>query len=422
MEIHLNDSLVAEMEVPLLEIYEFYFVWRINCHGVMKIRGLLNPNISCQAEEFYDSRVSIKRENGGGAIFCGCLTAMEISAVGNVRTADLEVTTGSCKLDRKKGSRSFQDIESTYADTVTSLVEAEGGRVICTAGKEVCLDRPVIKYQETDWEFAKRLASHLGTYLIADVEVGKPNFWFGIRKGKEIPSLLDGDYRVYIRWSEDGSGEKQVIYEVQSQEYHQLGDMARFWEQPVMVYEVRADYQQGELVFTYLLSRQKNSRMIYQNRFTGMGLLGTVKEMSGERLKIALEIDRGISTGNYFYEWHPETGNGMYAMPETGADVFLTFGSVDEREGFVRDCRPMDIKDKLNYHDRFLTTEEENAMRLNGAQVSISRKQNQQFSLSDTFVGLTASKGLRIRADGHIKIQAKDIYIKTLDVIKIHQG
>lgn len=422
MGIHLNDTLVVEMEVPLLEIYEFYFVWRINCHGVMKISGLLNPNVFCQVEEFYDSRVNIKRANGGEAIFCGILTTMEITSVGNVRTVDLEVTTGSCRLDRTKGSRSFQDIESTYADTVRSLVETAGGRVICTAGKEVCLDRPVIKYQETEWEFVKRLASHLGTYIIADVEVGKPNFWFGIRKGKEILSLPAEDYRVYIRWDEDGSGEKQVIYEVQSREYHQLGDMARFWEQPVMVHEVRGTYRQGELLFTYLLSRQKNSKMIYQNRFTGMGLLGTVKEINGEKLKIALEIDRGISTGNYFYEWHPETGNGMYAMPEIGAGVFLTFGSVDEREGFVRDCRPMDIKDKLNYHDRFLTTKEEDAMRLNAAQVSISRKQNQKFSLSDTFVGLTASKGLRIRADGHIKIQAKDIYIKTLDVIKVHQG
>lgn len=422
MEIHLNDSLVVETEVPLLEIYEFYFVWRINCHGVLKISGLLNPNISCQAEKFYDSRVNIKGENGGSTIFCGCLTAVEISAVGNVRTADMEVTTGSCKLDRKKGNRSFQDIESTYADTVRSLVETVGGKVICTAGKEVCLDRPVIKYQETDWEFAKRLASHLGTYIIADVEVGKPNFWFGIRKGKEILSLPTDDYRVYIRWGEDGSGEKQVIYEVQSREYHQLGDMARFWEQYVMVYEVRAAYQQGELVFTYLLSRQKISKMIYQNQFTGMGLLGTVKEINGEKVKIAFEIDRGISTGNYFYEWYPETGNGMYAMPEIGADVFLTFGSADEREGFTKDCRPMDMEDKLNYHDRFLMTKEENAMQLNAAQVSISRKQNHKFSLNDTFVGLTTSKGLRIRADGYIKIQAKDIYIKTLDVIKVHQG
>lgn len=422
MEIHLNDSLVVEMEVPLLEIYEFYFVWRVNCHGVMKINGLLNPNVSCQGEEFYDSRVNIKRANGGGVIFCGILTNMEIPSVGSVRTVDLEVTTGSCRLDRKKGSRSFQDIESTYADTVRSLVETAGGRVICTSGKEVCLDRPVIKYQETDWEFVKRLASHLGTYIIADVEVGKPNFWFGIRKGKEILSLPTEDYRVYIRRDEDGSGEKQVLYEVQSREYHQLGDMARFWEQPVMVHEVRGSYRHGELLFTYLLSKQKNSKMIYQNRFTGMGLLGTVKEINEEKVKIALEIDSGISTGNYFYEWYPETGNGMYAMPEIGTDVYLAFGSVDEREGFVRDCRPMGTEDKLNYHDRFLMTKEENAMRLNAAQVSISRKQNQKFSLSDTFVGLTASKGLRIRADGHVKIQAKDIYIKTLDVIKVHQG
>ena len=41
--------------------------------------------------------------------------------------------------------------------------------------------------------------------------------------------------------------------------------------------------------------------------FTGLGLMGTVLEVRGEQMKVALDIDGRVSTGDYFYNWYPVT-------------------------------------------------------------------------------------------------------------------
>ncbi|GLC80080.1 hypothetical protein [Lacrimispora brassicae] len=420
MKIQMNDFVTVETEVPLLEVHKFDFDWKLNHHGVLRLEGLLNPSISWQPGELYDSSVKITKDKE--TIFNGCLTGIKTVVAGNVQKILLEATTGSCMLDRKTDSQSFQEADSTYEDVIRTIVESANGRIICTAGKEITIDKPVIRYQETEWEFAIRLASYLGTYIIADIEVGKPNIWFGIRKSAEISRYSEEDYDVYIQRSEHGTGEKRMIYKVNSSEFYQLGDTTTFWGETVMVFEMQAAYDRGELMFSYLMSKEKESKIVYREQFTGMELLGTVLEVREEQIKVAFEIDGGVSTGDYFYEWYPETGNGVYAMPEKGAKIFVTFGCADEREGFACRCLPMDVGEDAEYQDRYLMTGENNALTLYEGQIGVSAKQKHKFMLSDHSINLQTPEQLRIQATGSVKLKAGDIYIKTLDLIEIHQG
>lgn len=423
MELQINDYLTVETEAPLLEVHEFSYIWKLNRHGVLRIKGLLRPNAVCKAEELYESKVKLKEgENDSGrTLFNGCLTAIEMRVVGNVKSVSLEITSESCKLDQRRGSQSFQDAESNYEDVMRRVVEAGGGRVICTAGK-TAIGKPLIRYQETEWEFAKRLASHLGTYVMADIITGRPNLWFGIRKGNEISSLQSEDYRVHIVRGKGGTDGKQTVYEVQSRELYQLGDTAAFWGKPAMVCQVRASYRQGELMYTYWLTRETVGPIAYQGQFTGLELPGIVEEATGEQVRIALDIDGGKSAGSYLYSWFPETGNAMYAMPEKGARIFLTFGNEDEREGFAVRCVPVKKSEKIDCRNRTLATKEGNALLLNEAEVSLSGKQQYRFLLSDQAISFTTPKKLRICAGKSIRLQAKDICVKTMDVVKVHQG
>lgn len=420
MKIQINDFVTVETEVPLLEIHKFKFDWKLNHHGVLRLEGLLDLSVSWKPETLYDSSVKITKDKE--TIFNGCLTDVKIVAAANVQKIFLEATTGSCMLDRKTDSQSFQDVESTYEDIIRTIVESANGRVICTEGKEITINKPVIRYQETEWEFAIRLASYLGTYIIADIEVGKPNIWFGIRKAAEISGYSEEDYHVHILRSGHGSGNTQMVYEVKSSDYYQLGDTTTFWGETVMVFEVQASFERGELMFTYLLSKEKESEIVYLEQFTGMELLGTVLEVRAEQVKIAFEIDGGVSTGDYFYEWYPETGNGVYAIPEKGAKIFLTFGCADEREGFACRCLPMDLGEDTDYQDRYLTTGENHTLTLYEGQISVLAKQRHKFMLSDHSINMQTPEQLRIKAAGSIKLKAGDIYIKTLDLIEIHQG
>ncbi len=421
MEIQVNDLLTVETEVPLLEIHRFHFVWKFNQHGIMKLEGILNPNAPGLGEELFDSTIKIKNGEKNQTIFAGCLTDMQAVAFGNVKKVFLEITTGSWKLDGRKRSQSFQRVENTYEDIVRESIEAGGGRVICTAGRETTIEKPIIRYQETEWEFAKRLASCLGAYIIADVETGAPNLWFGIRKGEEIPAFSEEEYQVHIR-KEEKASEKQAAYEVQSREYYQLGDTTSFWGESVIISEVRGAYEHGELMFTYRLSRQTASQKIYREPFTVIELLGTVQEVKGEQVKIAFDIDGGISTGDYFYEWLPETGNGVYAMPEKGAKLFVTFADTEERGGFASRCLPTEAGREAIYQNRQLVTREGNTMTLHREQVSLFSEQKHRFVLMNSAVNLQTPKKLKIQSGDKIRLKGKEIIVKTPDIIKMVQG
>ena len=59
---------------------------------------------------------------------------------------------------------------------------------------------------------------------------------------------------------------------------------------------VEAIFKNGELIFTYRLKEQDIYERIEHNGFAGLELMGTVEAVYQDRLKVSLDIDRGIST------------------------------------------------------------------------------------------------------------------------------
>ena len=175
-------------------------------------------------------------------------------------------------------------------------------------------------------------------------------------------------------------------------------------------------------MFTYRLSRQTASQKIDREPFTVIELLGTVQEVKGEQVKIAFDIDGGISTGDYFYEWLPETGNGVYAMPEKGAKLFVTFADTDKRGGFASRCLPMEAGREAIYQNRQLVTGEGNTMTLHREQVSLFGEQKHRFVLTDSAINLQPSRKLKIQSGDKIRLKGKEIMVKTPDIIKMVQG
>ena len=82
----------------------------------------------------------------------------------------------------------------------------------------------------------------------------------------------------------------------------------------------------------------------------------------------------------------------------------------------------MDLGEDTDYQDRYLTTDENHTLTLYEGQISVLAKQRHKFMLSDHSINMQTPEQLRIKAAGSIKLKAGDIYIKTLDLIEIHQG
>ena len=97
----------------------------------------------------------------------------------------LEGDSYSLILDLKKKKRSFQDKNLTYRSLIGNIANENKCNTIFMGDFSKTLDIPFIQYNETDWEFIKRLSSYLGLKLSPDIKTEKPNIFIGIKKGNE---------------------------------------------------------------------------------------------------------------------------------------------------------------------------------------------------------------------------------------------
>ena len=423
MEIKLADNLKIETNIPILHVEQFCYLWKPDCHASLKLEGYLDRNIRWNPEQSYDSRIKIWRENSTGdqIIYHGYIVKVEIKNMGGTSQIKLEALSASCLLDRRVLSSSFQNPVITFGEVVREAVQTEGGQVIRDRENDKEIKNPVIRYEETAWEFAKRLGRPMGNYIIPDIETGNPNIWFGMRKGKEVPALQEDQCIVKMCTI----GRKTGIYiEAEGRTFYKIGDRMSYLGQNTTILEVQGRYERGELAFNYVLEdmsvHQPGSR--YESNHAGLGLWGTVQDVKGETVKLALDIDDGKNTGDYFYPYCPETGNSLYAMPEKGARALLYFLGGNERNGTVIHCLNGNQNQGQYYKDRALDIENGNSLSLSKEVVSVCRGQKHRLTLDDDSVTIKTSKDLKIVAEGKIRLKSKRITVSTADELNICQG
>ena len=422
MEIKINHELWMDSRVAFQSVAEFHFEWMPNQHAVLEVDGYTDRDILYGKETIYDSKIRIWKEQNNETLFYGYVVNVTEEVAGRLKHIQIKAESASCRLDQNPKSRSFQAVDQTYAETARKAVEDSGGQIICTEGNEMPIKKPVIQYGETVWAFTRRLASHLGTCVVPDITSGEPALWFGMRNGSAIPPFSENEYTIQIARTEHGDGKQtETGYETESRAYYKLGDKVVFGGQRLHIYGVSARFQHGELIFRYLLKSRADYAKLYQEQFTGLGLTGTVVDVRKEEVQVALDIDGGKTTGEYYYDWYPVTGNALYAMPEKGARVEVYFGSRDEQRGFGGECflNASDYRDF--YIFRQLNAVNRSRINLFDQNVYFSGAEKNNLSLSDGYISMGNSRNLEISSRKNIIMGAKKVVVIALDELNICQ-
>lgn len=290
-------------------------------------------------------------ENGiEKCLFSGVIREANLVSVDGYSLFHVELLSGTCLMDREIRSRSFQDVGRTYSQVAEQICsEYSGGAAICTVGEKNTLERPVIQYRETDWQFLMRLASHCGGVLVPETHRGLPRLWFGFPDRSftcEFPedAYTSGISQRYYELGGMAAGYDRAdffYYDINSTQLCDLGWYTVFKGQSFIISEKHAVLERGELIFTYRLGRPGLGwgKMLYNEKISGMTLLGEVLESARETVKLKLDIDEGWNPGGpYPYTWRPETGNFMYCMPQVGTRISLYCPNYDEKEAIAVNC------------------------------------------------------------------------------------
>ena len=199
--------------------------------------------------------------NTAGALFCGYQEKVEIKEEGRYRIADVQAVSGTILLDQKKCNRVFQKKAQTYmgiANTVTADTEHSA---CILPGSDMQTGGTLIQYQETDWNFLKRMASQLGLPLVPDISYYYPRFCLGLPEGekRELGEILSCDmcfdgryYAVSGKCLVDR--EDFICYDVVTRTSLSLGDRVTYEGRELLVSRKKTELAGGEVIFTYRLA------------------------------------------------------------------------------------------------------------------------------------------------------------------------
>lgn len=300
-----NEQLIIRTVIPIYSLSNMEIRHDVNTHAIARLNVTVKEED--QQEVLYRDRSDtvitvLEKGEESEPLFAGRIEKLICHKEGRLLSVLICGISETAKLDREKKKQSFQKAEMTYKQVVQKVTyNQQKAGVSWNIREDKNIGAPLIQYEETDWEFLMRIASHFHEVIIPDMQSGKPKLHFGMymgreQKGDEIEILgngFDSNYYQNGCYESDMSRIGNFYIKVKSKENWQMGDYLLYESRRYQVYNRRILFEQGELFFVYHLGMKG---LFYTKRaqnpaFVGVRLEGTIRKTEEESVYIQLDID-----------------------------------------------------------------------------------------------------------------------------------
>lgn len=355
--------------------------------------------------------------------FAGQVLRAVIAEEGGLFTVKCECISGSYRFDLSKKSRSFQYTPTTYAEMFKWIQDKDKiGNILAIKGADTQIGYPIIQYEETDWEFAKRMAGHFGTVVLPEITDGFPQMSVGVINGNTYEIGENSRYEegkriaAYRKKNPVSPCALTDFRTMRVMDYRnfELGDKVLFKGETWIVMGKEIRMVQSLLEVWYVLGLEQGYGLPkhYNAHISGMSILGEVIYTDHENLKIHLDIDEKQDVEKaYKYTWMPATGNLMYCMPKLGTRVSLYMPDSHEGNAYATECVRTNggtaCGEMADYNVRQFLTEHDKRMTMAPASMQFvgSSKEN------NNIVRLEDEKGLYFDSQQPIYMQSGENFI-----------
>lgn len=411
--------------------------WEVvpNEHGRAKVslRMLDDSEPENELKGIENKAISIKSKSAG-VLFKGYIEDAKIIQQRNEHVLELALMTTSIKLDKTLRSYSFQKDSLTIEDVIKEVVSDDSGicEYIDSKVKSEKINKPIIRYKESGWEFVKRIASRYWLPVFVDETADKPTVKLGIKSSgsassedflaKNVQTKINLAQCISRMAKEDGSKVKREEYksiEIASYANFNVGMSASYGGVSGIILAKKAYLDEGELVFKYVIGQSNLYALTpsYNKKLLGHCLEGKVEKCEDETVKLQLDIDKEAkkvkSEGElYKFPWQPETGNLMYCMPEKDTVVSLYIGSIDEGDAVViNNLRKGKGRELDKPDNRYFTAADGKRLFYKKDEIGFSNDDKDEgsnnFSIRDEKgIFFDTDKDILLQADGKVEIKS----------------
>lgn len=366
----MTEERVTYSDISLVSPYKIKYITeliierKVNEHAVLYLTGVIPEEKKDKYVEKASTKdkievVQLAEGSTVRTLFKGIVSNIGVKCVRGIYYIDIECLSYTYDMDIKRKCRSFQNNDMLYKDLVSKVVKEYKGDYKDCASNGSKLDEFTLQYNETDWQFIKRMASRFGAVLIPAVDSEGPKFWFGL-PGEKTGNLTENhnfrvtkDVSMYLELAENNiEGINDIeftFYEVESENYLDLGDKVNFHSINMLVVQSKASIKEGILYHHYILAPENaiKQKQIYNSQIIGASIEGKIIEAQSDNVKVHLDIDKEQSANEacwfrYATNYTAEGNSGWYCMPQVGDSIKLYIPSENEggavAKSSVRKC------------------------------------------------------------------------------------
>jgi len=437
---------------------------QINEHSTAHIKGLIHHSnfqeyldLSVRDQHLPFTITAVGSEGEKVLVFQGVTTCVELDKVGNVITMTIEAKSGSYLMDIVERFRSFQDPAVTHSEVLELLgqpymdysyiLKTGTGEPTIASGMvtQVIQDMPLgqftVQYWETDWAFAKRLASRLSTCLLpADITNGT-KFYFGAPHlaahvlDDTIDFEVKKDYKVADEKRRHGledAGEVDArYYIVHLRDIYGVGDLVDFLGMRLYIDRVDTSLFGQELMHTYYLRHRHGLRTARRHNEKMIGASLDAQVVAVERDEVQVQITDDQNTEQETVKWFPfatvyssPDGTGFYCMPEIGDQVRVYMPDHEEAHAVVFNALHIASDARNNPDIKSMRTKHGKEIRFTPNTLVMTNNTGMEISIIDNEgIRIDSNRNIFIKADGNIDISSgAGLSMLAADSVVVQQG
>ncbi len=358
MLVYLNiDSSIRELE----NIEELNIIHELNEHGRLYMTAIIQEESKADFAKNITGYKTIEvvsqdEKDEYVTLFKGVVTKVVVHQIKGVYFLIVEGKTGSLKADAEIKSRSFQDKEMTYRYMVKKVISDNGGDINYKATQK-SIEKFIMQYKETDWQFIKRMASHFNLPIVASLIDSLPKITFGIPQGDNLGDLQKFNYYMtkdIEKYNREVVNENKHLKSLDTVEFHieieknfNIGDKFTYYDilsqktySNFLIKRKEIIMLNGALRFRYAISPKGGLTVekMYNEKIVGLSLKGEVLKVIQDTVKVKLEIDDEQDEAKawrfkYTTPYTAEGNSGFYIMPEIDDTVLIYFPNREEDKG-----------------------------------------------------------------------------------------
>ncbi|MBD5547928.1 MAG: hypothetical protein HDQ97_11100 [Lachnospiraceae bacterium] len=406
-----------DTSIPIEDLQAFHMEIKRDAHAIIFLRGFVPQEVG--EGILFDSMedVNLKVWLSGRLLFSGLIREVQVTQEGEGYQVSLQGISKTVQMDYEKKNRTFQNVNSTYQDVMREVLGVGADLNFYVSDQKI--ESPLYQLEETDWEFIRRLASHLRTSIVPFVITGRPAIGIGLPVGRTCHQENMDAYEEGVWFDKE---RMSWCRRISTYEDLELGDRVKWKDFIYTVTDKSCCLDKGLLCFRYILiSKEAFTAKKYANpQAIGRLLSARVLETKDEQVKMKFDIDQSQSVEDaYWYPWRPDAGNLMYCMPEKGEQVYIHLGDYSEKQVRAVCCVHGNGEGhpEMQATDRYFTTSDNKRMYLLPEQMGFKDlKQTSPLEVSladDSGVSAISNKSIVILAKDTVGIKGSNVFFQA---------